>query len=179
MSKISQTLLGGAALFALATAPAMAGDVPDIHVAALHPGHATFVRKTRMHLGNHVHHSCSTIVISTTVPASDFRSVVKLAGTYYTFYDSGTFCNSSEKQKVKLRAKKTQYAKLGTSTETYSGYCSTAPTVFYGDTYDLKKKKGEGKTDSFVSTLVGKNIHYNGGIYDINLPMEVVVHIGQ
>ena len=107
------------------------------------------------------------------------HKVVKLAATYYSYYDSGSFCNSSEKQKVKLAKKKTQYAKLGTSTETYSGYCSTAPTVFYGDTYDLTKKSGEGKTDSFVSILVGRKIHYNGGLYDIEMKMDVTVLIGQ
>ena len=179
MKKITKTLLAGAAFCALATVPAMAGDAPNIHVFAAHPGHASFVRKTRIDRGHKVQHSCSTIVISTAVPASDIKHVVKLAETYYTYYDDGSFCNSSQKTRVKLPKKKTQYAKLGTSTETYSGYCSTAPTVFYGDTYDLKKKSGEGKTDGFVSTLVGKNIHYNGGTYDLDVILDVYVTIGK
>ena len=179
MNKITQTLLGGAALCALATAPAMAGDVPDLHVFALHPGHAKFVSKTSLHKGIGHETSCSSLSITTAVPASDFRSVVKLADTYYSYYDSGSFCNSSEKQKVKLSTRKTQYAKLGTGTDTFSGYCSTADTVFYGDTYELKSKSGEGKTDHFVSTLVGKHIHYNGGVYNINTPMNIYVSIGQ
>jgi hypothetical protein len=183
MNSITKTLLAGAAFGALANVPAMAGDVPNIRVAALHPGHATLVRKTRMHKGVAGHNASfstnSSTTVTTSVPASDFRHVVKLARTFYTFYDSGSFCNSSEKQKIKLQAKKTQYAKLGASTETYSGYCSTAPTVFYGDSYDLKKKSGEGKIDKFVSTLIGKNIHYNGGNYDLNIILNVIVHIGQ
>ncbi|HEY3638776.1 MAG TPA: hypothetical protein VGK90_11545 [Rhizomicrobium sp.] len=180
MDKITQTLLGGAALCALATAPAMAGGAPNLHVFALHDGHV--IHKTRLTKTGHredCSRLCTLTAISTAVPASDLHSVVKLAATYYTYYDSGSFCNSSEKQKVKLAKMKTQYAKLGTSTETYSGYCSTAPTVFYGDTYDLTKKSGEGKTDSFVSTLIGKNIHYNGGTYNIKTKFEVIVSIGQ
>jgi hypothetical protein len=178
MNKITQTLLVGAAFSVLATIPAMAGGAPDMHVAALHPGHATFVKKTKIHQGR-PESSCSTLVISTAVPASDRNTTVKLAATYYTYYDSGSFCNSSEKQRVKLSTKKTQYAKIGTSTETYSGYCSTAPTVFYGDTYELKKKSGEGKIDTFVSTMICKNFHYDGGIYTIKTPMQIIVNIGQ
>jgi hypothetical protein len=172
MNRINQTLLGGAAFCALATAPAMAG-APSVHVAALHPGNQHVV-KTSMHNGSKI---TSTISISTS-DSSGLNQTVKLAATYYTFYDSGSFCNSSEKQKQVLKSKKTKYAKLGTSTETYSGYCSTAPTVFYGDTYDLVKKKGEGKTDSFESTLTGKKIHYNGGLYNIDVHMMVHVAVG-
>jgi hypothetical protein len=176
MNKITQTLLGGAAFCALATAPAMAAGAPSIHVAAAHPGHQT-VLKTSMQKGK-IAHITSTIAVSTSDTAG-LNKVEKLAATYYTFYDSGSFCNSTEKQKQVLQSKKTKYAKLGTSTETYSGYCSTAPTVFYGDTYELTNKKGEGKSDSFVSTLTGKKIHYNGGLYDIDVNLDVSVAIGQ
>src|SRR5580658_1401030 len=99
MNKITQTLLGGAALYALATIPAAAGDVPNLHVYALHGGHV--VNKTRMAKAGH-REDCSRICtgssISTSIPASDLHKVVKLAATYYTFYDSGTFCNKTEKQ---------------------------------------------------------------------------------
>ena len=177
MNRITQTLLGGAACCALASASAMAAGAPSIHAVALHPGHQTVV-KTSMHKGSNTSTINSTIAVSTSDSAG-LHQKVKLVATYYTYYDSGSFCNSSEQQKVKLKKKKTKYAKLGTSTETYSGYCSTAPTVFYGDTYDLKKAKGEGKTDSFVSTLVGTGIHYNGGVYNINLNLDVSVAVAQ
>ncbi|HEX4078525.1 MAG TPA: hypothetical protein VHX61_06590 [Rhizomicrobium sp.] len=177
MNSITKTLLGGTAFCALATAPAMAAGAPSIHVAAAHPGHQT-VLKTSMNNGGKIAHITSTIAVSTSDTAG-LKKVVKLAATYYTFYDSGSFCNSSEKQKQVLQSKKTKYAKLGTSTETYSGYCSTAPTVFYGDTYKLTSKDGEGKNDAFVSTLTGKKIHYNGGLYDIDVNMDVSVTIGQ
>ena len=180
MNKITQTLLSGAAFCALAIAPAMAGDAPNLRVFALHGGNV--IHKTRLTKTGHredCSRLCTLTAISTAVPASDLHKVVKLAATYYSYYDSGSFCNSSEKQKVKLAKNKTQYAKLGTSTETYSGYCSTAPTVFYGDTYDLARKSGEGKIDRFVSTLIGKNIHYNHQLYDLKTILDVIVSIGQ
>jgi hypothetical protein len=170
MNKITQTLLGGAACCALASASAMAADAPV--VAALHAGHQT-VLKTSMHKGK-PSNLTTTIAINST-NTSGLKKVQKLIYTYYTYYDSGSFCNSSEKQKETLQSKKTKYAKLGTSTETYSGYCSTAPTVFYGDTYELTKKSGQGKVDSFVSALVGKKIHYNGQIYNITQNEDVSV----
>jgi hypothetical protein len=173
MNRITQTLLGGAACCALASASALAG-APSVHVAALHAGKQTVV-KTSMHKGK-IAHITSTIDISTS-DSSGLNQTVKLVDTYYTFYDSGSFCNSSQKQKQVLTKKKTKYAKLGTSTETYSGYCSTAPTVFYGTTYDLTNKKGEGKTDHFESTLTGKKIHYNGGLYDIDVHMMISVAV--
>jgi hypothetical protein len=175
MNKITQTLLGGAACCALASASAMAAGAPSIHAAALHPGHQT-VLKTAMQNGK-IAHLTSTLAISTSDSAG-LKQTVKLIATYYTYYDSGSFCNKTEKQKQVLQSKKTKYAKLGTSTETYSGYCSTAPTVFYGTTYELTKKSGEGKEDSFVSTLVGKKIHYNGNVYDINTNMDISVAVG-
>src|ERR1700678_323968 len=96
MNKINQTLLGGAALCALASASAMAAGAPSIHVAALHAGNQTVV-KTSMHKGK-IAHITSTIDISTSDSAG-LNQTVKLVDTYYTFYDSGSFCNSSEKQK--------------------------------------------------------------------------------
>jgi hypothetical protein len=175
MNAITQTLLAGAAFGALATVPAVAGDVPDIHFVALHPGHQT-VLKTRMHKGG-VTHITSTIGVSTFVPASDLDKKVKLVDTIYAFYDSGSFCNVSGKR-FKLQERKTQYAKLGYFTETFSGYCSTGPTVFHGNTYKLINPQGEGKTDSFVSSMTG-NVEYNGVKYKLMLNMDVSVAIGK
>jgi hypothetical protein len=44
MNNLTKTRLGGVALCALATAPAMAEDVPDFHVTVLHAGNV--VNKT-------------------------------------------------------------------------------------------------------------------------------------
>jgi hypothetical protein len=157
-------------------APALASSAPYVFVAAAHPGNVHV--KTALHVESPTH-SCSTLVVSTSVSTSaDYKKKTPLVDTYYTFYDSGSFCNSSEKQKIKLAVKKTAYAKLSAGTETFTGYCSTAPTVFYGDVYDLQTKKAKGKTDTFKSTLVGKDIHYNHGLYNIDVVLDVIVAIG-
>ncbi|HEY3636513.1 MAG TPA: hypothetical protein VGK90_00080 [Rhizomicrobium sp.] len=177
MNSITKTLLLGAAFGALATAPAVAGDVPNIHVLALHPGHQT-VHKTSMHKGG-VTNITSTIGVSTFVPASDLDKKVKLADTFYLFYDSGSFCNSLGKQKFKLQERKTQYAKLGYATLTYSGYCSsTGPTVLHGNTYKLTNPQGEGKTDSFVSSMITRFVR-NGVKYKWTVNLDVNVAIGE
>jgi hypothetical protein len=173
---LKHVILASAALCALSIAPALAADAPPVAAAAAHPGNAHV--KTAMHRGP-IGHITSTIPVSTGVSTSaDYKKKTPLPDTYYTFYDSGSFCNSSEKQKQVLAKKKTKYAKLSTGTETLTGYCSTAPTVFYGDVYDLQTKKAKNKTDSFVSTLTGKKIHYNGGVYDIDVHLDVSVAIG-
>ncbi len=173
---IKNILSGGAALCALRMAPAVASPAPHIIAVAAHPGEVHV--KTSLHAEKPTT-SCSTISISTGVSTSSaYKVKTPLSGTYYTFFDSGSFCNSSEHQRVKLAVRKTSYAKLSPGTETYTGYCSTAPTVFYGDVYDLRTKKAQGKKDTFTSTLVGKHIHYNGGLYDLSIVINVVVKIG-
>jgi hypothetical protein len=174
MNSITQTLLVGAAFCALATVPAVAGDVPDIHVVALHPDHQT-VLKTRMHKGG-VPHITSSIGVSTFVPASDLDKKVKLPATFYAFYDSGSFCNAPGK--FKLQERKTQYAKLGYATSTLSGFCSTGPAVLHGNTYKLVNPQGEGKTDSFVSSMTTR-VEYNGVKYKFTLNLDVSVVIGE
>jgi hypothetical protein len=173
---IKSVLLASAALCTLSLAPALAASAPRVAVAAAHPGHAQV--KTPMHAGK-VGHLTSSIGVSTSVSVSaDYKKKTMLPYTYYTYYDSGSFCNSSQKEKQVLATKKTKYAKLSTGVETLSGYCSTAPTKFYGDNYDLQSKKAKNKTDSFVSDLKGTKIHYNGNVYDINTNLNVSVHVG-
>lgn len=157
MNTITQALLGGAALLALATSQGSANNLSPFHVTALHAGR--MVNKTRIHRPGRIDITY-TISTSTHVPASDLGVTVKLGVTYYkwnsqTVSGAYTIC-SNPKQKIKLSTKKTAYAKLGTSTETYSYGCTSGPTVFHGDTYDLFNKAGFGQTDHFVSTLIGK-----------------------
>lgn len=168
-------LLAGAALCVLSAVPALAKSAPTMAVGAAHVGHMQV--KTPMHAGK-IQHLTSTIAVSTGVSESaDYKVKTPLPYTYYTYYDSGSFCNSKQKESVTLKTKKTKYAKLSTGVETLSGYCSTAPTKFYGDNYELTTKKAKNKTDSFTSTLVGKKIHYNGQVYDINTNLDVKVAI--
>lgn len=96
--------------------------------------------------------------MSTYVPASALHTKTKLANTFFTW---GT-CSMQTYPKQKLTVpKKSAYAKLGHATETYSFGCANGPAVFYGDTYKLENSADEGKTDSFVSTLIGT--WWNGG----------------
>ena len=172
---IKDILFVGAALCTLSVAPAFASSAPHIVAAAAHPGHAHV--KTALHTGK-VSNLTSTIAVSTGVSvASAYKVKTPLSATFYTFYDSGSFCNSTQKTKISLPSKKTVYAKLSTGNETLTGYCSTAPTVFKGDIYDLQTKKAKKKTDTFTSVLKGTKIHYNGGLYDITLNLDVAVAI--
>jgi hypothetical protein len=172
MNNITKTLLGGAAVCALATAPAMAGNVPAFHVTALHAGHA--VNKTKIYQPGRTHLTY-TYGVSSYVPASDLGTAVNLIYTYYKWNSNASLC-TQPKMKVKV-PKKSTYAKLGHNTESYSEGCGS-PTIFYGDTYDLKNAAGEGNVDSFQSDLIGK--FSNGSTkYLGNLYLDVNVSIGQ
>ncbi len=160
----------------LSIAPSFAATAPKIAAVAAHPGNVHM--KTSLHAGKATHLT-STISVFTSVSAtSAYKVKTPLPSTFYTFYDSGSFCNSSQKEKVTLATHKTKYAKLSKGVETLTGYCSTAATKFYGDVYKLKSMKAVGKTDTFVSTLKGKNIHFNGALYDIDVNLDVSVAIG-
>jgi hypothetical protein len=172
---IKAILLSGAALCTLSIMPALASSAPHIAAAAAHPGNVHV--KTALHASKATNLTSTASVATGVSVSSSFKKKTPLSATFYTFYDSGSFCNSSQKESVKLATKKTKYAKLSTGVETLTGYCSTAPTKFYGDVYDLRTKKAKNKTDTFTSTLVGKNIHYNGGLYDIKLNLDVSVAI--
>ena len=177
MNAITQFLLAGAALGALATAPALAGDAPHFRVMALHAGHAvnktSFRDPSRQHL-------TYTFGASTYVPASDLRKKTKLPDTYYR-WSTYFSCSATMAMQQTLRVpKRSTYAKLGKATETYSQGCSFGPTVFYGDTYELINQAGEGKTDSFVSTLIGKWTERLTGVkYKGTMHLDVSVAIGK
>jgi hypothetical protein len=141
----------------------------------MHPGHA--VVKTSLRPVNALTLT-STIAVSTGVStAGSFRVKTKLAATYYTFLHSGTFCTPPA-ERVVLPVTRTTYARLSKSTETYSEGCGT-PTTFYGDVYDLTTRRAKGSTDSFVSNLIGKGVHFNGNTYrKATLHLDVAVAIG-
>jgi hypothetical protein len=75
-------------------------------------------------------------------------------------------------QKKPRITKKPIYGKVGFFAEAYSNGC-----VAYGDTYKLTDPAGEGKTDSFVSSLIIK--FQSGGVkYRGKLNVDVGVEIG-
>jgi hypothetical protein len=157
---IKRALLLGVSLYAVCAGAAYAKSTPAL-LAQMHPGHV--VVKTALH-SQEPPNITYTYTITTTVSTSaGYKKKTKLAHTYNTFLNSGTFCNPP-KETVKLPTHKTKYAKVNKGTESYSEGCGT-PTKFYGDVYDLQTKKGAGNTDEFTSILLGRNIHYNGTVY--------------
>ena len=172
MNDITKTLLAGTAFCALATAPAVAGDAPHFNITALHAGN--LVNKTRLYDPGR-QHLTYTFAVSTYIPASDLHKTVRLPGGY-KWNSNSTVC-SSPREKPKVVPKKTEYGKTGIYTETYSLGCASGPTVFYGATYELTNPDGEGKTDYFVSRLIGtfKNSH---GKYKGTMNIDVTVNIG-
>jgi hypothetical protein len=172
MNSITKALLGGAALSALATVPAMAQAAPHFSVTALHAGNV--VNKTNTHNPPHHCRSSCTLTISTYVPASDLNVNVQLLSTYYKFNSSGNIC-SNPKTKIKV-TKSATYGNVttGTFTET-SGTCVI---VFYGDNYELTNPAGEGNQDSFSSRMRSK-FKLSGEKYKGILIMNATVSIGE
>jgi hypothetical protein len=166
MNAITKTLLAGAAFGALATAPALAEDIPPFHFKVLHGGHV--VGKTRFHHAGRTHVT-STIEISTAIPASDLDKTVKL----------GVFVDCSGKFKFKI-TKKPTYGKAGIYAMTQSEACigSSGGDMGYGNTYKLTNPNGEGKNDSFVSSVIGK-VEYNGVKYKVTENVEYIIAIGE
>jgi len=168
---IKRVLLLGVCLQAIGLSAADAKSAPPL-VARLIAGRAAV--KTSLHSQRPSQLSSTQTIFSTVSTSADYKKKKKLIETYYTFLNSGTFCDPP-RQNVKLAKKKTAHAKLSTSTVTYSEGCGT-PTVFYGDVYDLTTKKGVGKTDKFFSTLIGHDLHYDGEILK-KATLELLVEV--
>lgn len=172
MNNLTKTLLGGAALSALAAAPALAHHAPQFHIQALHAGKR--VNKTKIH-NQRALHITYTLGIYTAIPAAVHKAV-PLVLTFYKWntYSDAALC-TEPKQKIKAQ-RKSLYGKVRTATETYS-FGNDCSYVFYGDTYTLIDPSGAGQTDSFVSTLYGRFKTWNGA-YRGKLILDVSVAIG-
>jgi hypothetical protein len=166
---LSKTLLGSAAICALATAPAMAaGSHPSLSITAAHAGKV--INKTAQH-DPKAQKLTYTFGVSTYVPPSDAGTSVHLFATYYKWNSNLTIC-SNPKQKIKITKNPTN-GTAGTANETYSFGCASGPTVFHGDTYDYG---GSGSSDSLVSKLTGKyknsGVKYKG---TLNLDVSIIL----
>jgi hypothetical protein len=171
---IKGVLFAGVALSILSAAPALAGVAPHVHVTAMHPGSA--INKTAMH-----HDKTGTLTytfsIYTTISTkASYNKTTPLAATYYTWDNSYSICDSPKKETITLSTTKTAYAALSTGTETYSEGCSSGPTTFYGDIYDLTTKKAKNKTDTFSSDLKA-TIKDAQGKFKASLILDVSVAI--
>jgi hypothetical protein len=168
-------LLAGVSICTICAGAAFAKTAPL--VAQMRPGHA--VVKTAVHPGVTPANLTSTASVSTGVSTSaDYKKKTNLLGTFYTFLHSGTFCNEPKEKAVLTSGKKTSYAKLSTGSVSYSEGCGS-PSKFYGDIYDLQKKTGAGKTDSFSSALKAHKVVFGGTTYKHGtLNLNVHVQIG-
>lgn len=173
---IKGVLLAGASLCTLTAGAAFAKSAPNVHVLAAHPGVGHTVVKTSLHPKNAGTVTYTFSVYTAVSQSADHGVKTKLAATYYTFLSNSSLCQQPKKEKVTLSTKKTKYAKLSTSTETYSEGCG-APTTFYGDVYDLTSKKTPKTPDAFVSTLKAKFKNASGPQTGI-LNLDVSVSIG-
>lgn len=81
MNSITKTLLGGAALCALATAPATAEDTSAFPVTAVHAGHV--VNKTRVHTPGRTHLTYTFGVYTYVLFAEAYRKKIQFAGYKY------------------------------------------------------------------------------------------------
>ena len=142
MNAVTQ-LLAGAALGALASVPALAGDAPDFHVVALHAGKVVTKTLVRDPARQHVTY---TLGIYTSL-AAQLDKKVKIPFPYRW--------NGSGREKFKVAPKKTACATIGKYT-----YSTGDGGVGYGTTYKLTNP--DCHTDSFVSTLIGW--FQNGGV---------------
>jgi hypothetical protein len=166
MNNLTKILLGGTALGALTTAPAMAGDVAGFHITALHAGNV--VNKTVFHDPSRTHLTY-TYADYSYIPASDLD--VKVKGVAWSFGCSET----SSKAKI---TKKAKYGKVSIYTQTFSTACDGAGQVYQGVAYELTNPAGEGRTDSFSSKIIGK-YETSGVKYKATLNIGSSVTIGE
>jgi hypothetical protein len=185
MNMIAKTLLAGAAISALAAAPASAA--PNIHLAGFHitplkMKSATAHYKTNINDPKYAHKTyinvTSTISFAGTITRTGFlKKPVILWGEAW-FTRTGTTsqskCLSIPGQKAKFA--KSQVAKIKAATETSSasiaGYCALASgQTFYGPQYTLKSKTAT--HDVFTGGIVKK--HFSG--YNLNLIANTTLNI--
>jgi hypothetical protein len=176
MNNLTKTLLGSAALCALASAPALAQRAPNLNLTALCRGDVVNKTWTPARHREDCSRVCTGSTVSTYIPASDLGIQTNLFRTYYKWNSNQTIC-SNPKEKMKGQ-KRSLYGKVTHNTETYSLGCASGPTVFYGDAYTLTNPAGEGRTDKFVSKLIG-TFHNGGTEYKGKLILDVQVSIGQ
>jgi hypothetical protein len=175
---IKGILFAGAALCAIATAPALAATAPKVAIFALHPGSA-HVKTIRIH-NKATEHTTVTLATTTSVStAADYKVKTPLYDTYYHWGTGSSPCSGIYPEKITASTKKTAYAKIGTGVETFSTGetgCSSTDT-YYGATYDLSTKSGVGKTDSFSTSLTAK-LKDGKTTYDLDLVLDIAVEIG-
>lgn len=154
MNFLTKTLLAGAAIGALGTAPALA--VPNIHLIGKAVGvqlSATGLAHQKTNVrGIRTPNITTTISISGTFTSAAFYKTPTLL---YAYDWTAGCVDTGTSESFKSKPKKTAVHKIkqGTTTGTRSG-CGTTIFTYYGPKYD-RKVKGT-STDHFVGKLVAK-----------------------
>ena len=173
MNMFNKTLLAGAAICALASAPALASHAPNIHLA----GVKTAVKMTVTGIS----HNKTNIVDKKSY--TNYTTTISLAGSltesvYYKnpvllyAYDWIEDCTQPANQKFKITTKPTAgKAKAGSSTGTRSS-CGSTVFTYLGPVYELKSKTAT--SDSLVGQLAAK--HTSSG-YNLtaNFPTSLTI----
>ncbi len=156
----AKTLLAGAAICALCTAPAMTLAAPKLHLAGaednrlkVKPG-STHMKTNRAQPG--ITDVTYTLTLSGSLPPVKQATLLWA----YTWQNTNT-CIPPKKESLAVPAK-TKYAKItvGTTTGATSA-CPSSTFTFYGPDYKLKKSPKNG--DSFLADLIAKK--YSGYNY--------------
>ncbi len=154
----AKTLLAGAAVCALCTAPALARTAPNIHLAGSGFDSPAKLIHSKTNAGNpNVTDITQTFSFSISLSDSSFYRV-PVQFNQYTWQNTQT-CIAPTRQFMTLAPRKTNAAKItvGSSTGPTSA-CPNTIFTFLGPLYELKSRNKT--SDSFVASLVAK--HYFG-----------------
>jgi hypothetical protein len=156
----AKTLLAGAAICALCTAPALAA--PNAHVVGSgFDSPAKLIHsKTKVNPNKTPSQTVTFSFSATLSRAADFKVPVQF--NQYTWQDTAT-CLPPTHQTFKVSPKKTAAAKIGVgSTTGATSACPSSIFTFSGPLYELKSKTAT--SDSFTAALIA---HKYSGYTDI------------
>jgi hypothetical protein len=176
------TMLAGAAVCALSTAPATAA--PNIHLAIAKNGVAKAMGFGKTVIRDQKPHNNSTVTATQTVTfsAADYSETGHLgqptllwAETWYATTKKGK-CVQPKKQDQDF-PKKTKAAKIKTGTTTAGNPCATGNFTYFGPVYTLKSKTAT--YDSFSGVLTANKFKVKGyNTYNLTLNENTILHIG-
>lgn len=173
MNKLTKTLLGGVALAALTTAPAMAQQKhPGFHYMALHGGRV--VNKTKMPNRGATHITYTFGIYTYASFSQAYRQKVHLQSTFYLNSNS-SICNPNRRH-FRVDQKKTEYGRTSLGKETYSFGCPSGPTTIYGMDYKITDPDAEGHTDHAEATYKARFTN-SGTKYKGTLNLDVSIQI--
>jgi hypothetical protein len=155
MNNITKTMLAGAALCALSTAPVLASGPPTIHLVSI-PSPLRMNMSLNSHFKTDIQDRKTQDFTETVTftgaltDSADLKTPVMLWGE--TWY-SNVNCTQPANETAKFEKSTVAKITTTTSTGTISG-CGSTIYTFYGPLYDLKVKSA--KSDSFSGNVSAK-----------------------